>query len=93
MTQDLFTEDFKTDPYWWDAAPRPDPGEVELPEEVDVARCGSVERTLRTDSLRWVVDSMLQYGENAEVAGPAAARAEMSSVLDDWLDFYKQHPK
>ena len=41
MADDIFAPGFKTDPYWWDAAPRPDPGEVALPEEVDVAIAGS----------------------------------------------------
>ena len=41
MTQDLFTEDFKTDPYWWEETPRPDLGEPELPEKADVVVIGS----------------------------------------------------
>jgi glycine/D-amino acid oxidase-like deaminating enzyme len=37
----LFTEDFKAAPYWWDAVPRPDLGQAELPERCDVAVIGS----------------------------------------------------
>ena len=37
MTSTLFTPDFKEDPYWWEAVPRPVPGaEAPLPEAVDV---------------------------------------------------------
>ncbi|MCZ6574254.1 MAG: WYL domain-containing protein [Planctomycetota bacterium] len=67
--------------------------EASPPEELKERKDGSLERTLRTDSLRWVVDSMLQYGHNAEIVGPAAARAEMRSLLEAWLDFYKRNPK
>jgi len=54
---------------------------------------GGVERAVRTDSLRWVVDWALQYGDQAEVVGPAKAKDEARKVLDEWLAFYRQHPK
>jgi len=54
---------------------------------------GAVERTLKTDSLRWVVDWSLQHGDDAEVMGPPAARKEAKKVLDDWLAFYRKHTK
>lgn len=38
---DLFTKDFKTQPYWWDDAPRPDPMEIDLPKDIDVLVVGS----------------------------------------------------
>jgi glycine/D-amino acid oxidase-like deaminating enzyme len=41
MNANLFTDDFKPEPYWWDAAPRPDPVEVTLPEEADVVVVGA----------------------------------------------------
>ena len=37
----LFTDDFKTDPYWWDASPRPHLPETPLPARVDVLVVGS----------------------------------------------------
>src|SRR5690606_16471469 len=37
----LFTEDFTTDPYWWDASPRPVAPEAVLPAAVDVVVVGS----------------------------------------------------
>ena len=37
----LFTDDFKTDPYWWEASPRPDLSEQALPKSVDVLVVGS----------------------------------------------------
>jgi proteasome accessory factor C len=56
--------------------------------ELDEKPNGHVERRVRTDSLRWVVDWALQHGDEAEVKGPPAARAEMRSVLDQWLACY-----
>ena len=38
---DLFTSDFKEQPFWWDAAPRPVLPQSPLPAEVDVAVIGS----------------------------------------------------
>ena len=37
----LFTDDFKTDPYWWEASPRPLLPETSLPAAVDVLVVGS----------------------------------------------------
>jgi glycine/D-amino acid oxidase-like deaminating enzyme len=37
----LFTEDFKTDPYWWEASPRPRLPETSLPSHADVVIVGS----------------------------------------------------
>ncbi len=37
----LFADNFSTDPFWWDAAPRPEPIETELPDDVDVLVIGS----------------------------------------------------
>lgn len=41
MAHPLFAEGFKTEPYWWDAAPRPAPEATPLPVKVDVAVVGS----------------------------------------------------
>ncbi len=41
MSADLFTSDYKDQPYWWDRTPRPDLPEIALPERVDVAVIGS----------------------------------------------------
>jgi glycine/D-amino acid oxidase-like deaminating enzyme len=41
MPDAVLSPDFKTDPYWWEAAPRPEPEQVALPESVDVAVVGS----------------------------------------------------
>jgi glycine/D-amino acid oxidase-like deaminating enzyme len=41
MSQDIFTQDFKPAPYWWDYVPRPTLPTVDLPREVDVAIVGS----------------------------------------------------
>ncbi|MFQ5845009.1 MAG: helix-turn-helix transcriptional regulator [Planctomycetota bacterium] len=67
--------------------------EISPAEELQERRDGSVERTLRTDSLRWVVDWALQYGDQAEIVGPAPAGREMRDALDRWLDFYQAHAK
>src|SRR6185312_16579612 len=40
-TGSIFAGGFKTDPYWWDAAPRPALLETSLPARVDVAVVGS----------------------------------------------------
>jgi hypothetical protein len=56
--------------------------------EIDEKPGGVIERRVRTDSLRWVVDWALQHGDAAEVKGPPTARAEMRAVLDQWLSFY-----
>jgi len=37
----VFTPDFKTDPYWWEASPRPDLPAAPLPKSVDVLVVGS----------------------------------------------------
>ncbi len=37
----LFTEDFKAEPWWWEASPRPEIEVAELPGEVDVLVVGS----------------------------------------------------
>ena len=37
----IFAPGFKAEPYWWDAAPRPEPRESALPKDVDVAVVGS----------------------------------------------------
>src|SRR5471030_2409440 len=38
---DIFAPGFRTDPYWWDAAPRPALPEIALPARIDVAIVGS----------------------------------------------------
>jgi glycine/D-amino acid oxidase-like deaminating enzyme len=38
---DIFAAGFKTAPFWWDAAPRPEPEEKPLPAQVDAAIVGS----------------------------------------------------
>ena len=37
----LFADDFKDEPYWWRAAPRPDEAPAPVPERADVAVVGS----------------------------------------------------
>ena len=41
MDDSVFHENFKTTPYWWEAAPRPTEPPAELPERTDVAIVGS----------------------------------------------------
>ena len=41
MTRDIFSPDFKPEPYWWDHVPRPALPEAGLPAKVDVAIVGS----------------------------------------------------
>src|SRR5260370_5670905 len=41
MSADIVGPGFKTDPYWWDAAPRPRTQERPLPAEADVVVVGS----------------------------------------------------
>ena len=41
MNHSLFTDDFKDTPYWWDAAPRPEPCDASLPTKTDVVVIGS----------------------------------------------------
>ncbi len=38
---EIFTTDFREEPYWWDAAPRPHMPQCPLPPQVDVAIVGS----------------------------------------------------
>ncbi|MDT3707306.1 MAG: FAD-binding oxidoreductase [Thiobacillus sp.] len=38
---DIFTDDFRAAPYWWDGTPRPELGPVQLPASIDVAVVGS----------------------------------------------------
>src|SRR5690606_30397257 len=40
-TNALFTNDFTTDPYWWETSPRPDLKQEPLPRHVDVLVVGS----------------------------------------------------
>jgi glycine/D-amino acid oxidase-like deaminating enzyme len=40
-TGTIFASGFKTDPYWWDAAPRPALPDIALPASIDVAIVGS----------------------------------------------------
>ena len=37
----IFAEGFKTDPYWWDAAPPDTEGDAPLPDRADVVVVGS----------------------------------------------------
>ncbi|MEP5728219.1 MAG: FAD-binding oxidoreductase [Sulfitobacter sp.] len=37
----MFTDDFKTEPYWWGAAPREAPTATDLPAQIDVLVVGS----------------------------------------------------
>ena len=37
----IFTENFKSSPYWWEKAPRPKIEIKKLPENIDVAIIGS----------------------------------------------------
>jgi len=67
--------------------------EMSPPTELAEKPKGAVERSLRTDSLRWVVDWSLQHGDEAEITGPKEARTEAKTVIDDWLAFYKKHTK
>ncbi|MEP6146274.1 MAG: FAD-binding oxidoreductase, partial [Nisaea sp.] len=41
MQSDIFTEDFKTEPYWWERTPRPDISAPPLPEKADVVIVGA----------------------------------------------------
>lgn len=41
MQSDIFTEDFKTEPYWWESTPRPDLPRPALPKSVDVLIIGA----------------------------------------------------
>ncbi len=41
MSSDLFSDDFKTTPYWWDRSPPEEAGDAALPASCDVAVVGS----------------------------------------------------
>ena len=41
MNKNIFTPDFKLEPYWWDKTPRPELSDLRLPEKTDVAIIGS----------------------------------------------------
>jgi glycine/D-amino acid oxidase-like deaminating enzyme len=41
MADSILASEFKTDPYWWDAAPRPTLPPTSVPQRVDVAIVGS----------------------------------------------------
>jgi proteasome accessory factor C len=62
--------------------------EVSPASEVRPLASGGVERTVRTEHMRWVVDWALQHGDEAEILGPVAARREAAQVLSAWLAFY-----
>ncbi len=63
------------------------------PAELAIRPQGSVERTMRTDQMRWVVDQVLQQGDDAEIHAPKAARESAAQVLDAWHAFYEAHTK
>ena len=67
--------------------------EISQPSELQEKTDGGVERSVRTDSMRWVVDWSLTYGDQSEIVGPPTARKEARQVLDDWLEFYKKNTK
>ncbi|MHC4956582.1 MAG: helix-turn-helix transcriptional regulator [Planctomycetota bacterium] len=67
--------------------------EMSPPAEITEKPKGAIERALRSDSLRWVVDWSLLHGDEAEIVGPKEARAEAKRVTDEWLAFYKKHTK
>jgi len=67
--------------------------EMSPPAELKERAHGAVERNVRTDSFRWVVDWALQHGDEGEIVGPAAGRGEAAAVLDEWLAFYAAHTK
>jgi len=58
--------------------------EISQASEIRELSNGSVDRFVRTDSLRWVVDWALQHGEEAEIVGPPEARVEIRRVLEAW---------
>jgi proteasome accessory factor C len=62
--------------------------EISQPSEIRELPDGGVERSVRTDSVRWVVDWTLQHGDEAEIVGPEPARAAMREALDAWLACY-----
>ncbi len=41
MTSRLFTDDYKTTPYWWEATPRPELAQIEMPAKADVVIIGA----------------------------------------------------
>ena len=41
MENELFTPDFKCEPFWWEEAPRPPKYTPELPAEIDVLVVGA----------------------------------------------------
>ena len=41
MSDSIFSEDFKAEPYWWDDTPRPDVVDQSLPQNTDVLIIGS----------------------------------------------------
>jgi len=67
--------------------------EMSPPPEITEKPKGAVERALKTDSLRWVVDWALQHGDEAEITGPKAAQEEAGRVIEEWLEFYAKHTK
>ncbi|MEM1384542.1 MAG: FAD-binding oxidoreductase [Pseudomonadota bacterium] len=41
MTRQIFAEDYKAEPFWWERSPRPDTAQVQLPAKADVVIIGS----------------------------------------------------
>ena len=41
MTEPFYADDVKLEPYWWEAAPRPEPAPAAVPQRIDVAIVGS----------------------------------------------------
>src|ERR1700755_1546022 len=72
VSHDIFAPGFKTEPYWWEAAPRPVPDPAPLPPRCDVAIVGSGYTGL-TAALNLARNGRNVVVLEAEIAGAGAS--------------------
>ena len=67
MSDSIFSDDFKAQPYWWDATPRPDLNDQSLPQTAEVLIIGSGYTGLNCaiQTVRGGIDTLVIDAESA----------------------------